>query len=281
MDPKTEGPKPAYPQKPIDRPGSDAEMTPRADHGKELTAGGPLDGSVALITGGDSGIGRAVAIAFAREGADVLVSYLPEEQPDAEETCRWVTQAGRRALALPGDIQQERHCTSMIERALEEFGRLDILVNNAAYQSTHEDIKEFTTPGSSTAPSRPTCTRCSGLCRARRCRTCSPAAAIINTTSVQALPAERRCCSRTRRPKAAIKNFTQGAGRRGWPTRGSASTPSHQGRCGRRSSRRRCRRRRCSTFGEDVATQARRAAARDGADFVLLASRRGELHHRG
>jgi NAD(P)-dependent dehydrogenase (short-subunit alcohol dehydrogenase family) len=88
----------------------------------------------ALITGGDSGIGRAVAIAYAREGADVALSYLPEEQEDAEETRRWVEEAGRRALLLPGDLREEQHARSLVHRTLEELGRLDVLVNNAAFQ---------------------------------------------------------------------------------------------------------------------------------------------------
>src|SRR5918996_117858 len=138
-DPKSQGPKPEYPQRPIAPPGSDAEMTPQADHGEESYRGlGRLKDRVALITGGDSGIGRAVAIAFAREGADVALSYLPEEDEDARETEAWVDKAERRSLRLPGDITQEQHCTSMIERVLREFGRLDILVNNAAFQRTHE-----------------------------------------------------------------------------------------------------------------------------------------------
>jgi len=95
---------------------------------------GRLKDRVALITGGDSGIGRAVAIAYAREGADVMVSYLPEEEKDAADTCQWIEKAGRRALPLAGDIQDEAHCNKMIDRAFDEFGTLDILVHNAAFQ---------------------------------------------------------------------------------------------------------------------------------------------------
>jgi NAD(P)-dependent dehydrogenase (short-subunit alcohol dehydrogenase family) len=146
VDPKPQGPRPDYPQPAISHPGSDAEMNPAADHGEQTYTGlGRLTGRTALITGGDSGIGRAVALAFAREGADVAISYLPEEEADAAESCRYVVDAGRRALALPGDIQQESHCISMIDRVFAEFGKLDILVNNAAYQSTHERIEDFTT----------------------------------------------------------------------------------------------------------------------------------------
>jgi NAD(P)-dependent dehydrogenase (short-subunit alcohol dehydrogenase family) len=104
---------------------------------------GRLKEKTALITGGDSGIGRAVAIAYAREGADVAIGYLPEEEADARETVRWVEQAGRKALALPGDIQDERFCRDMVDRVFAERGRLDILVNNAAFQMTHKSIEEW------------------------------------------------------------------------------------------------------------------------------------------
>ena len=146
VDPKAQGPKPKYPQEPIEPPGSIDEMTPKADHGEKSYRGlGRLKDRVALITGGDSGIGRAVAIAYAREGADVLLSYMPEEENDAQDTCAWVEKAERKAVLLPGDITDEQHCTAMIDRAFEEFGRLDILVNNAAFQRTHEKIEEFST----------------------------------------------------------------------------------------------------------------------------------------
>jgi NAD(P)-dependent dehydrogenase (short-subunit alcohol dehydrogenase family) len=98
---------------------------------------------VALITGADSGIGRAVAIAFAREGADVLISYL-NEHDDAKETARWVEQAGRRALLVAGDVRHEGHCIDLVQRAVTGLGRLDVLVNNAAFQATHEDLEELT-----------------------------------------------------------------------------------------------------------------------------------------
>jgi NAD(P)-dependent dehydrogenase (short-subunit alcohol dehydrogenase family) len=207
MDPKAEGPKPDYPQKPIEHPGSDAEMTPRADHGEDSYRGlGRLTDRVALITGGDSGIGRAVAIAFAREGADVVVSYLPDEQPDAEETCRWVTRAGRRALALPGDIQQERHCTSLIDRAFDEFGRLDILVNNAAYQSTHESIEDFSTDELERT-FRTNVYAMFWLSRAALPRM-RAGSTIINTASIQALDPSPQLLAYAP-TKAAIVNFTK------------------------------------------------------------------------
>ena len=126
-------------------PGLEVEMERKPDYGEQSYKGhGRLQGRAALITGGDSGIGRAVALAFAREGADVAISYLPEEQPDADETSRVVRAAGRRCLTLPGDIQDEAHCRRLVQRTHEEFGRLDILVNNAAFQATHDSFTEIT-----------------------------------------------------------------------------------------------------------------------------------------
>jgi NAD(P)-dependent dehydrogenase (short-subunit alcohol dehydrogenase family) len=125
-------------------PGSDRELTPTADHGEESYRGsGKLTGKRAVITGGDSGIGKAVAIAFAREGADVLISYLPEEEDDAQDTKRWIEEAGRKAVLLPGDVSDPAYCRSVIATAVEELGGLDVLVNNAAYQMTHETIEEI------------------------------------------------------------------------------------------------------------------------------------------
>ena len=126
---------PHFPPQDQQPPGLTDPMRPVPDHGERTYRGhGRLEGLSTLITGGDSGIGRAVAIAYAREGADVAVSYLPEEQEDAEETARWVEEAGRRALLLPGDIRDEQHARSLVTRTVQEHGRLDVLVNNAAFQ---------------------------------------------------------------------------------------------------------------------------------------------------
>jgi NAD(P)-dependent dehydrogenase (short-subunit alcohol dehydrogenase family) len=145
-DPRTAGPKPPYSQRPLEPPGLDAELTPTADHGEQTYVGlGRLKGKTALITGGDSGIGRAVAIAFAREGADVAISYLPDEAKDAEEARRWVEASGQRALTIPGDIRDEAHCQNMVAEVVGELGQLDVLVNNAAFQTTHDSIEEFST----------------------------------------------------------------------------------------------------------------------------------------
>jgi NAD(P)-dependent dehydrogenase (short-subunit alcohol dehydrogenase family) len=131
----------------IEHPGTTGEMPQRPDHGEESYRGcGRLEGRKAVITGGDSGIGRAVALAFAREGADVLISYLPDEEEDAQETVRLVRDAGRAAVTVPGDIREEKHCQHIVDRAVSEFGRIDILVNNAAYQMMQPGgIAEITT----------------------------------------------------------------------------------------------------------------------------------------
>jgi NAD(P)-dependent dehydrogenase (short-subunit alcohol dehydrogenase family) len=118
-------------------------MQPRPDYGEQSYRGsGRLQGKAAIITGGDSGIGRAVALAFAREGADILISYLNEES-DAQETARVVQEAGRKAVRVPGDISEEAHCQSLVQRAMQEFGHLDILVNNAAFSRTYQGIAEI------------------------------------------------------------------------------------------------------------------------------------------
>lgn len=123
-------------------PGSEQEMTPKPDHGEESYRGsGRLEGKVAVITGADSGIGKAVAIAYAREGADVVVSYLSEHE-DAEETRRWIEEAGRRALLISGDLADPAHCREIIRKTIEEFGRLDVLVSNAAFQMDHPSLDE-------------------------------------------------------------------------------------------------------------------------------------------
>ncbi|MEH0930419.1 SDR family oxidoreductase [Micromonospora sp. CPCC 205558] len=141
QDPTTQyGGQSGQPAQQQSAPGSTGEMTPRPDHGEESYRGsGKLDGKRALITGGDSGIGRAVAIAFAREGADVLISYLGEEEDaDARETIRLVEAAGRRGIAVRGDITDEEHCQELVDRAVRDLGGLDILVNNAAYQMSQD-----------------------------------------------------------------------------------------------------------------------------------------------
>ncbi|MEX5362382.1 MULTISPECIES: SDR family oxidoreductase [Pseudomonas] len=136
-------PTPPFPSQPQQVPGSQSRMDPYPDCGEQSYTGhGRLTGKIALITGADSGIGRAVAIAFAREGADVAIAYLNEDE-DARETARWVEQAGRQCLLIAGDLAQKAHCHELVRRTVEQFGRIDILVNNAAYQMSHESLEDI------------------------------------------------------------------------------------------------------------------------------------------
>jgi len=136
-------PKPPYPSQKQSMPGSTATMDPRPDHGEDSYKGsGRLNGMRAVITGGDSGIGRAVAIAFAREGADILIAYLSEHD-DAEEVKKLVEKEGRKAVLVAGDIQSPEHCRALIEAALNKLGGIDVLVNNAAHQATFKDIGDI------------------------------------------------------------------------------------------------------------------------------------------
>lgn len=142
-DEALEAVKPPLPEQQQQVPGKTEDMNPRPDHGEETYRGsGRLEGKKAIITGGDSGIGRAVAIAYAREGADVLIAYLNEDD-DARETARWIEEAGRKAVLVPGDISSAGHCRAIIDKAVEAFGRIDILVNNAAHQMTYEQLENI------------------------------------------------------------------------------------------------------------------------------------------
>jgi NAD(P)-dependent dehydrogenase (short-subunit alcohol dehydrogenase family) len=133
----------ANPKEQQDPPGTTEDMRKKPDHGEDSYVGhGRLAGKTAVITGGDSGIGRAVAIAYAREGADVLISYL-DEHGDAEDTARYVRDAGRKAVLVPGDLADPAHCRAVIAKAVEEFGHVDVLVNNAAFQMSHETVEEI------------------------------------------------------------------------------------------------------------------------------------------
>jgi len=135
-----------FPKQEQEQPGLTAPMDPQPDHGEDTYEGsGRLAGRRALITGGDSGIGRAVAIAFAREGADVAIAYLPEEQADAEATASWIEKAGRRAFLIPGDLTDEEHCTRLVDDTVEQFGGLDVLVLNAAYQENRDGLENLPT----------------------------------------------------------------------------------------------------------------------------------------
>lgn len=144
QNPLTQYPEPPFKRQPQDPPGLASQMTPRPDHGETSYQGsGRLLGRKALVTGGDSGIGRAAVIAFAREGADVAFGYLPEEEPDAREVVALIRQAGHKAVALPGDIRNEEFCQQLVAEAVRELGGLDILVNNAAKQHSVASILDL------------------------------------------------------------------------------------------------------------------------------------------
>jgi len=203
----TDYPKPPFPKQAQPVPGSQRKMEPYPDCGEQsYTGSGRLAGKIALITGADSGIGRAVAIAFAREGADVAVAYLNEHE-DAKETARWVEQAGRQCLLLPGDIAQKAQCQALVDQTVERFGRIDVLVNNAAFQMTHETFEEIpddewvmTFDVNITAIFR--------LCQAA-IKHMGPGASIINTSSVNSdMPKATLLAYAT--TKGAIANFTGG-----------------------------------------------------------------------
>ena len=205
QDPREVGAQPPYPAPPQEPPGTEAELDPAADHGESSYRGsGRLAGRVALITGADSGIGRAVALAFAREGADVAIAYLSEHE-DANETRRLVEEAGRRALTLPGDIGDERHCDELVRRTEAELGRLDVLVNNAAFQMSRDSIAEISTEEFDRT-FRTNVYAMFWLCRAALPRM-RPGGAIINTTSIQAEQPAAQLLPYAA-TKAAIANFT-------------------------------------------------------------------------
>jgi NAD(P)-dependent dehydrogenase (short-subunit alcohol dehydrogenase family) len=145
-DPISKYPKPPFPEQHQPWPGLASKMQPRPDHGESSYRGaGRLKGRKALITGGDSGMGRAAAIAYAREGADVAINFHPDEQPDADEVVALIRAAGQKAIAIPGDLRSESFCQEMVARAIEELGGLDILVSNAGRQQSHDSILDIST----------------------------------------------------------------------------------------------------------------------------------------
>ncbi|WP_410217431.1 SDR family oxidoreductase [Paracoccus sp. (in: a-proteobacteria)] len=200
-------PKPPFPEQTQDLPGSFTRMDPRPDHGEDSWRGaGRLEGKIALITGGDSGIGRAVAIAFAREGADVALSYLSETE-DAQSTAQLIEDAGRRCLRLEGDISDPAHCRKLIDEVIGEWGKLDILVNNAAHQEDFDSIEEI--PDEEWRKTFAiNIDAIFYLCKAAMPHL-KEGASIINTTSVNAdNPSPALLAYAT--TKGAIQNFTMG-----------------------------------------------------------------------
>ncbi|WP_158373284.1 SDR family oxidoreductase [Cellulosimicrobium cellulans] len=208
QDPQTQHPEPEQPAQNIPHPGLTDDMRQQPDHGEESYVGsGRLEGKRTLITGGDSGIGRAVALAFAREGADVAIVYLPDEEEDAQETVRLVEAAGRRALTLPGDIRDEAFCSEIVERTVAELGGLDVLVNNAAFQMSQENgLLDLTTE----QLDRTFKTNLYAMFWITKAALphLQPGSSIINTTSVQAYEPSPQLIDYAT-TKAGILNFTK------------------------------------------------------------------------
>jgi NAD(P)-dependent dehydrogenase (short-subunit alcohol dehydrogenase family) len=206
-DPRFAGPRPPFPKQQQPPPGETAHLDPVPDHGEESYVGHDrLKGCAAIITGGDSGIGRAVAIAYAREGADVLIAYLSEDE-DAEETAGWIRKAGKKAVLVRGDIGNESHCQELVRRAVTEFGRLDILINNAAFQRTHEKLADFTREEIERT-FRTNIESMFFLAKAAA-EQMKPGSSIINTTSIQADDPSPQLLAYAA-TKGAIMNFTSG-----------------------------------------------------------------------
>jgi NAD(P)-dependent dehydrogenase (short-subunit alcohol dehydrogenase family) len=206
-DPQTRGPKPPYPDQQQQPPGAETQMDPQPDYGEKTYKGsGKLKGKVTILTGGDSGIGRAVALAYAREGSDLLISYLDEDS-DAKEVAAAVQKEGRKCVLVPGDLCDEKHCESIIQKALQEFGKIDILINNAAYQMSRDRIEDI--------PSeefdrifKTNVYALFWLCRAALPHM-TKGGCIINTTSIQADSPSPNLLPYAA-TKAAIQNFTCG-----------------------------------------------------------------------
>lgn len=208
QDPRNAYPKPPFPAQQQPWPGLASRMNPRPDHGETSYVGsGRLAGRKALITGGDSGLGRAAAIAFAREGADVAIGYLPQEEEDAREVIALIRQAGRKAVALPGDIRNEAFCQKLVADTAQQLGGLDILCNNAAKQSAQKSIMDITTEQLDWTL-KTNLYALFWITKAAIPRM-PPGSAIINTASVVAYdPPEQLLDYAT--TKAGIVNFTKG-----------------------------------------------------------------------
>ena len=206
-DPTTQHHTGDFGEQSIEHPGLTADMDIRPDHGEQTYRGtGRLIGKRAIVTGGDSGIGRAICIAFAREGADVLIAYLDQEEQDAQETAKWIRDAGRTAITMPGDIQDQQHCVEVVNRAVADLGGVDILVNNAAYQMTLDGIASLTTEQMERTY-RTNVFAMIWLCQEALTHM-QPGSSIINTSSIQASQPSPQLYDYAT-TKAAIVNFTK------------------------------------------------------------------------
>ena len=208
QDPLKQYPQPKFPKQEQPKPGLARDMDPKPDHGEDSYKGlGRLEGRKALVTGGDSGIGRAAAIAFAREGADVAISYMPEEEADAQEVVALIEKAGRKAYPIPGDLTSENYCNDLVARAVKSLGGLDILCNVAGHMFAQEDIADLTTE----AFDRTMKTNVYALfwiCKAAVPHM-KPGSTIINTASIQAYQPSAALLDYAV-TKAANVNFTKG-----------------------------------------------------------------------
>lgn len=208
QDPRTQYPQPPFKPQPQGQPGKAKDMTPQPDNGEDSYVGSnKLKGRKALVTGADSGIGRAVAIAFAREGADVAIGYLPSEEEDAKEVIALITKAGVKGIAIPGDIKDESFCQQMVERANKELGGIDILVNNAGTMSSHETLSE--TPTADFDKTMKTNVYSLFWITQAAVPLLPPGASIINTASVQGYEPSPTIVDYAM-TKAAIVAFTKG-----------------------------------------------------------------------
>jgi len=206
-NPAKKYPVPPFPEQKQPAPGKEKDLKPIADHGEKSYRGsGKLQNKKAIITGGDSGIGKAIAIAYAREGADVLISYLSDtETPDAKDTAKYVTEAGRKAILVKGDIRSEKHCRKIIDTAVKEWGQIDILINNAAFQMGREKLNEI--PSDEWVKTFETNIHAMFyLCKAAEPHM-KPGSSIINTTSVNAYSPTPVLLPYAA-TKGAIQNFT-------------------------------------------------------------------------
>lgn len=208
QDPRKQYPQPPFDKQHQSQPGLAKEMNPQPDNGEtSYTGSGKLKGRKALVTGADSGIGRAVAIAYAREGADVAIGYLPNEEADAKQVMRLIEDCGVKAVALPGDIRDETFCQVMVAEAEKQLGGLDILVNNAGFMMSHDKIADITTEDFD----RVMKTNLYGLFWITKAALplLKPGASVINTASVQAYEPSNGIIDYAM-TKAAIVAFTKG-----------------------------------------------------------------------